>query len=347
MNVSNAAAELPAKLAAAWPAPHWRDVHVLAAVSGGADSMALLRAMLEVKQQAGGAGRIVAGHVNHQLRGQASDADEAWLAARCRELDVPLLIERCDTAAAAVRQGDGVEAAARELRYQLLTLMAERTGARFIATAHTRDDQVETVLFRLLRGTGLRGLAGMRRARMLSPSASLVRPLLDCSRAEVMEYLQRIGQSFRDDASNEALDFARNRIRRKLLPYLRDDFNTEVDVAVVRIAELAGEAQAVIDELAADRLKACRGGRRDEDASEITLSTAPLVGQPELVVCEVLRQAWRQAGWPEQAMTNQWWRKLAQFSQSADAGGSLNLPGDVRASRPTSGVLALRAASLS
>ena len=344
MNDSKSAADLPARLAAAWPEDHWRDVHVLVAVSGGADSMALLRAMLQLKQQAGGAGSIFAGHVNHQLRGEASDADEASLAAQCRALQIPLVIERCDTAAAAVEHGQGIEAAARELRYQRLTCIGERTGARFVAIAHTRDDQVETVLFRLLRGTGFRGLSGMRPSRPLSPSIALVRPLLDCSRADVMEYLRRIGQTYRDDASNEALDFARNRIRRKLLPYLREDFNKEVDAALVRVAELAREAQGVIDELAAGLLKACLGGRRDEDASEITLSTAPLVGQPELIVCEVLRQAWRQAGWPEQAMTNQWWRKLAQFSQFIDAGDSLNLPGNVRASRPGRGVLALRAA---
>jgi hypothetical protein len=135
-----------------------------------------------------------------------------------------------------------------------------------------------------------------------------------------------------------------------LLPYLREDLNAEVEAAVIRVAELAREAQAVIDELAAGLLKSCRNGCGHHDAGgvgEITLCTAPLDGQSELVVCEALRQAWRLASFPEQSMTNEWWRELAQFAQSAHAGGSLNLPGNVRASRPKSGVLALRVARLS
>jgi tRNA(Ile)-lysidine synthase len=334
------AADFPELLAAAWPAERWRDVHVVVAVSGGADSMALLRGLLELKRRAGGAGRIHAAHVNHQLRGEASMADEAWLCQQCAELDVPLVVERFDAAALAADEGDGIEAAARDARYRILTALAESLGARFVATGHTRDDQVETVLFRLLRGAGLRGLAGMRRTRALSPSVALVRPMLACGRAEVESYLTGIGQAFREDASNRESRFARNRVRLELLPLMREGFNRDVDAAILRAGEMAGEAQALIEELAEELFEECRGVASNGRGG-VTLETAPLAGQREILVCEVLRHAWRAAGLAEQAMTHEWWRRLAQFAESPEAGGALNLPDNVRATRPAAGVLAL------
>jgi tRNA(Ile)-lysidine synthase len=337
-------------LAAAWPPERWREVHVLVAVSGGADSVALLRGLLDLKRRAGGAGRIHAAHVNHQLRGEASLADEAWLCQQCAEWDVPLVVERFDTAALAADDGDGIEAAARDARYRILTGLAESLGARFVATGHTRDDQVETVLFRLLRGAGLRGLAGMRRTRALSPSVALVRPMLACRRAEVMAYLEGIGQGFREDASNRESRFARNRVRLELLPLLREGFNRDVDGAILRAGELAGEAQSLIEELAEELFAKCRGTFIPSKAGpggSVTLETDPLVGQREILVCEVLRYAWRAAGFAEQAMTQQWWRELAQFAQSSGDGRALTLPGNVRATRPAPGVLALAAGGLS
>lgn len=338
------AAEFPELLAAAWPPERWRDVHVVVAVSGGADSMALLRGLLALKRRAGGAGRIHAAHVNHRLRGVASMEDEEWLCQQCGELDVPLVVERFDTATLAAEMGDGIEAAARDARYRILTSLAESLGARFVATGHTRDDQVETVLFRLLRGAGLRGLAGMRRTRSLSPSVALVRPMLACRRGEVVDYLAAIGQTYREDASNGERQFARNRVRVELLPLLRESFNRDVDEAILRAGELAGEAQAVIDELAEELFAKCRA---TFTPPILTLETAPLAGQHEILVCEVLRRAWREADFAEQAMTNQWWRELAQFAQSPGGVQSLTLPGNLRATRPAPGVLALTAGGLS
>jgi tRNA(Ile)-lysidine synthase len=348
MSNARPAADFPDLLAAAWPPEHWRGVHVVAAVSGGADSMALLRGLLELKGRAGGSGRIYAAHVNHQLRGEASAADETWLCQQCRLLDVDLLVERIDTAALAESQGDGVEAAARDARYRLLPALAESVGARFVTTGHTRDDQVETVLLQLVRGTGLRGLAGMRFTRPLSSSVSLVRPLLGRRRAEVLFYLTAVGQHYRDDASNTESVFARNRMRHELLPLLRENFNQEVDAAVIRIAEMAAEAQAVIDDLAEDLLEKCRQPQEEYNRAGggIVLLTASLAPQREILVCEVLRRAWREAGFAEQAMTHQRWKELAHFAQSADSGTALMLPGNVHATRPAAGMLALTPAGL-
>lgn len=320
---------LPERLVAAWPAAQWRDVHVMAAVSGGADSVALLRALSEAKRAAGGAGRVMAAHVNHLLREESND-DEAWLCQQCLQWDVPLAVKRVDVNQLAAQRGDGVEAAAREARYRTLAQMAEEAGARFVVTAHTRDDQAETVLFRLVRGTGLRGLAGMRRARALSPSVTLMRPLLGCTRAELRAYLDALGQSWREDPTNLDSRFARNRLRETVLPLLREGFNPEADAAVVRAAELVGEAQDVIDSFAATLAETCGASA---DAGGVTLHTAPLAGQPALLVVETLRQSWRAAGWPEQAMTHGWWSRLASLAQAEDDDRVLNLPGNVLARR--------------
>jgi tRNA(Ile)-lysidine synthase len=321
---------VPQRLAAAWPPARWRDVHVLVAASGGADSMALLRALAELKRQAGGPGILLAAHVNHGLRGAAGDDDERWLQDECRTLGVPLEVRRTDAAALAATAGDGLEAAARAARYRLLAEMAETAGARFVATAHTRDDQVETVLFQLLRGAGLRGLAGMRSTRELAPSVALVRPLLGATRDELVAYLQSLRQAWREDHTNRDLRFARNRVRQELLPYVREHFNADADAAIARTAALAGEVQTLLEQLA-DQLLARTAPAYPPGAAALT--APPLSGQPELVVREALRLAWRRAGFAEQAMTDHWWRQLAQLALSSKTSGALNLPGNVLARR--------------
>jgi tRNA(Ile)-lysidine synthase len=161
----------------AWSPATWRDSHVVLAVSAGPDSVAMLRAALAIKARAGGRGQLHVAHLNHALRGAESDADAAWLKALCTRLNVPLQIDKADVAEIAARQGDGLEAAARAARYDFLRRTAERLGARFVATAHTADDQAETVLHRTLRGTGLAGLRGIPRVRPLTDHAGQASPL--------------------------------------------------------------------------------------------------------------------------------------------------------------------------
>ena len=333
--------DVPQRLGESWPPAQWRDVHVLAAVSGGADSMALLAALVEAKRRHGGAGRIYAGHVNHRLRDDASDADQRWLEGECERMGAPLLVRSCDTMKLAAAEGDGVEAAARSARYRLLTEMAESVGARYVAMAHTRDDQIETSLFQLLRGAGLRGLAGMTFSRALSPSVALVRPLLQTQRSELREYLNSIGQGHREDASNDDPRFARNRVRLELLPYLREHFNPEVDQAIGRAADFAREAERLIADMGRDLLAKCQPNVL-ATGDGVTLQVGPLVEQPEaLLVREALRAVWRQAGFGEQAMSRRCWRQLAELACGPEDSAALNLPGGIRAWREGT-MLALR-----
>jgi len=333
-------------VAEAWPTASWCDVHVLAAVSAGPDSVAMLRALWTLKQRAGGQGSICVAHLNHQSRGRESDADQVWLETLCQSLGIPLEIGRADVATLAVEQGDGWESAAREARYDFLRCTAERLGARWVAVAHTADDQVETVLHRLVRGTGLAGLAGMPRVRPLSPTVTLVRPILCVGREDVIEYLAAVGQDFRRDSTNSDCRFTRNRIRHELLPALRSQYNTNVDEVLTRLAQQAGEAQRIISGLVERLAEQCvqvqpppqngssnHGNQaRSLSAEKIRIECRPLRGEPELLVREVFKAAWSSAGWPLQSMGFEQWQQLAALVECSDA-RPLNLAGGAEARR--------------
>jgi tRNA(Ile)-lysidine synthase len=320
--------KLERRLAESWPVSEWRDTHVVLGVSGGPDSVAMLRAMATLKKENGGRGQLRIAHLNHGMRATAADADETWLRLLCEQLKLPLEIERIDVAALAAKQGDGWEAAARVARYDFLRSAAERIGARFVATAHTADDQVETVLHRILRGTGIDGLAGMPQSRPLSASVALVRPMLTLNRREVLDYLAAIKQDYRTDASNENTQWTRNRLRHELLPQLRERYNSQVDAALMRLAQQAGEAQQVIVELAAKLAEDCVVA----DFVRAQIDCSKLEGRPPIVIREVFKLAWRQARWPEQSMGFDEWRQLAALASGAGS-QPLNLPGNIRARR--------------
>jgi tRNA(Ile)-lysidine synthase len=187
---------------------------VALALSGGSDSVALVWLLQEMAS----AGHIaVAGlvHLNHGLRGEESNGDEVFCRALAARIGWPIDVEEIDAAALARAQSQSVETAGRAARYRFFEAAAQRLGADVVMTGHTLDDQAETVLLRLLRGAGTRGLGGVRPRR-----GPYVRPLLDVRRAELRQYLVDRGESFRDDSSNRDLSVPRNRIRHELMPVI-------------------------------------------------------------------------------------------------------------------------------
>lgn len=320
--------ELERRLALSWPVRDWCDSHVVLAVSGGADSVAMLRAMVALKAASGGRGFLYVAHLNHGMRGVAAIEDEQWLGSLCDRCEIPLAIECIDVAAIASEQGDGWEAAARTARYEFLRKVAERMGGRFVATAHTADDQVETVLHRILRGTGIDGLAGIPAARPLSPSVTLVRPMLGIRRAELIEYLSAIGQAFRNDSTNQDSQWTRNRLRNELLPHLRERYNRQVDAALARLASQADDARQLVVDLAGDLATTCTSAT----SSSVRIDCGQLEFRPQILVREVFRIAWLEAGWPQQAMGFDEWQQLASLASRREP-KSINLPGNIRARR--------------
>jgi tRNA(Ile)-lysidine synthase len=198
------------------------------AVSGGADSVVLLHVLRGLRSAV--AYDLCVLHVNHHLRGAESDADEAFVRELARELGLPVFVEQ-----AAAPKGD-IEQQARNQRRAFFERAMSEHGLQRIALGHTRSDQAETVLFRLLRGSGLAGLAGMRPVT----SGYLIRPLLTCSREDVRSWASEEGIQWREDSSNLDPSFTRNRLRGETLPALRDAYNPNLETVLAQCAELAG-----------------------------------------------------------------------------------------------------------
>jgi tRNA(Ile)-lysidine synthase len=228
---------------------------VVIAVSGGADSVALLAALHELIKSKKLGVRPVVAHLNHKLRGQASDADARWVSEFSRQLGYQFTGGKIDVKRLSKRTGDNLEQAARRARYDFLRKTATSCQAKLILTAHTLDDQAETVLLNLLRGTGTDGLAGMEPVRRIDPKSDLIlgRPLLGwAKRSDTESYCRARRIDFRVDEMNANEAFARVRVRTQLLPLLRT-FNPKAEEAISRAAEILREDNSAL-EAAAGRL---------------------------------------------------------------------------------------------
>jgi tRNA(Ile)-lysidine synthase len=309
-----------------------RDCGVLVGVSGGPDSMALLRGLISLREET--SLRVVAGHVDHGLR-EASAEDAAWVAQESEALAVPIDVRRLNVGEFAKESGGGIEETARRVRYDVLTEIAAERECRFLAVAHTADDQAETILHHLVRGTGLGGLRGMPQERELTLGIRLIRPLLQVRREQVQAYLSEIGQTFREDESNSDPSFTRNRIRRRLLPLLREEFNPRVEEALLRLGGQVAEVQDVIEFLSEQLLSECL---LEVTPGHVRLNCQPLTPQPPHLVREVLKTLWDRQHWPRGAMTFEHWDHLAQLATGERRGASLprnrlTLPGAIDAQR--------------
>lgn len=213
---------------------------IVVAVSGGADSVALLAGLCELSSK-GLDLHVVVAHLDHGLRAESAD-DAAFVWDLGHRLGVQCLIERVDVAQRARDTAVGAEEAGRQSRYEFFISAAARAGATAVAIGHTADDNVETVLFNLLRGSHLRGLRGIPSRRRLGPGLELIRPMLEIRRSLCRQYLGARGLSWREDPSNAQTGYTRNFIRHELLPLLRQRINPGVDEAIARLAKTAEEA---------------------------------------------------------------------------------------------------------
>jgi tRNA(Ile)-lysidine synthase len=216
------------------------------AVSGGGDSVALLLLFEELRETLGAT--LVVLHFNHGLRGEAAEVDERFVRELAGERGLACLVRREDIGAEATRVGKNVEEVARERRYAFFRRMAAEGRVTRIATGHTADDQAETVLARLVRGSGLRGLAGIH--PVLGP---VRRPLIEIRRSEVREYLRARGRAWREDETNIDTSRLRARIRQSLLPSMEAEFGAGVVDRLARLADLARNDEALLDEILEER----------------------------------------------------------------------------------------------
>ncbi len=289
--------------------PHATGPGVVA-VSGGADSVALLRGLLEV-----GVGPVSVAHFHHQLRPEA-DADAAFVRDLAAAHGVPFDFGTADVRAA----GGNLEATARRLRYAWLREVAAAWGAAWVATGHTANDNAETVLHHLTRGTGLDGLRGV------APVAgAVVRPLLGVTRGEVLAYLTHLGQPFVTDATNFDPSLTRVRIRAELLPLL-ETFNPQAVAALGRLARQADELAECLRDLAADLLTRIE---RPRVGGVVVLDAGVTAMSP--VVHALLQLVWAREDWPRRDMDDDAWRRAAAVLRGELT--AAEFPGRVRARR--------------
>jgi tRNA(Ile)-lysidine synthase len=239
------------------------------AVSGGADSVALLHLLESLRDQLGI--KLIVVHFDHGLRGAESEDDARFVAALAQKHELECILRREDVAAAAASHKWNLEDAARRLRYAFFERVVEEGRATRIAVAHTADDQAETVLAHLLRGTGPAGLAGIYPA-----AGSVVRPLLGVRREDLREYLRRLGQDWREDSTNRDLRRLRARIRDRLLPLLEHDFSPRVVDHLTRLARLSREEEVFWSGLVEDRFLALVSKHPGKLAIEVRDLLAPL-----------------------------------------------------------------------
>src|SRR5215207_1270909 len=283
---------------------------VLVAVSGGARFIVILHLLRFGAEELGVT--VSAAHFDHAMR-PTSGADAAWVAGLCAAWGVPFVGGRADRPLRS-------EAEAREARYAFLEAARERAGAEWIATAHHADDQAETVLFRVLRGTGVAGLAGIA---PVDAERRLLRPLLPFRRAELRRYARSHRLCWREDPTNASADPARNRIRLELLPRIERTLAPGAAAALARLAELAREDEAAWESVMAGEIAAL--AREEEGA--LVLVRERLSGYDSAVAARLLRSLLRRLGVvPDRDGT----RSALRFIRSAPSGRVLALPGGVR-----------------
>ena len=303
-------------IASVWPPEKWRDISVLIGVSGGGDSVAL--AILLHRLRGTASGKITLAHFDHRLRAEAVAAEKSTVA----DLAKSLRIEFISGQAPDIPSLSVSENLLRDQRFNFFADAMRNTGARYLALAHTREDQVETVLQRILRGSGLRGLSGIHPFRSFGEDWVIARPLLGASKVLLRDVLAEHQAAYHEDATNFDMRWVRNWMRHELLPSLQSRYE-QAPAAIVRLSQQADEASAAL-QIWASRLSD-RSVRFTTTKIEIDLE--PLADTPEIVIREMLYLIWQHQDWPLRAMSFDHWQAVSQGLTLAGETLAFDLPG--------------------
>lgn len=276
---------------------------VIVALSGGADSVALLHILISLKEEYGI--EIHAAHYNHGIRGEEADHDERFAQKLCRDWEIPFHCDRADVPAIASEKGESVELIGRKLRYLFFESVACDFGGAKIATAHHRDDNAETVLWNLTRGAGLAGLAGIPVRR-----GDIIRPLLCLSRSEIEDYCRENDLPYVTDSTNLSDDYTRNKLRHQVMPVLRE-LNPSVGESITQTSSLMKEADEYLDEISLTELKRCR--------TEYGYSCEKLLRLKPIVLKYAIKKVLENAYAPVD------FRHIALIIEAMPAGGAVSL----------------------
>ena len=301
-------------------------------LSGGPDSVCLLDLLALMAERGDISVRLHAAHLNHGLRAAESDEDEHFVRELATRTRVPLAVERRDVHAAHANGRGSLEEVARRERYSFLASVARKVRAEAVAVGHNADDQVETVLHRLVRGTGIKGIRGMAPARPIEPGSDvrLIRPLLRARRSDILEHLAERGLSFREDSSNRDSTFMRNRIRHELLPLLESNYNPAFGQALLRLSRSAVDVHHLLSDLAdAEAARCVRGG---------TIDTACFRAVPDALRPLVIDRAVASVMPNAPQFDASHYEAVVGLALDGGPGSRLDLPGGLVAARSGNGV---------
>ncbi|MDO8535548.1 MAG: tRNA lysidine(34) synthetase TilS [Candidatus Omnitrophota bacterium] len=303
---------------------------VLAAVSGGSDSVFLLRALSQLKTKLK-LKKIVVCNLDHGIRGKESSEDSLFVKRLAEDLNLGFIHKKIDLSKKRTK-GLSTEEIAREERYKFFIYAAGAVKADVIATGHTLDDQAETILMRIIKGASLKGIIGISPVRD-EGSLKVVRPLFELEKVEIERYLDQRGAAYRIDSTNAKPIYFRNVIRKDVIPYL-EKYNPRVKRALCSLAEHLREDFEFINEA-----KSAIGNfaRLKEGLLEIKLKDLAI--QPRALQKEIVRDALNKIGGEVKRLNFRHWKEMEQFIKHKRCGNSIDLPGDIRVTRTASSLL--------
>jgi tRNA(Ile)-lysidine synthase len=295
---------------------------ILLAVSGGTDSTALMYAMGALKTESVLSAKLLCAHINHQLRGTEAEEDEGFVVAQADKLGFPVTTKRLDVHGFARENKLSIETAARKLRIGSLLDIAKANNCKWIATAHQKNDNAETILHRLLRGTGFRGLGGIRPVQAFAEDAKFVRPLLCVGRDEIVEYLRQRNLKWRIDHTNYDCTYRRNYIRHRLIPALQKECTYSV---VEQLSELSQSAQRLYSLICSCTDEAW-AGLASWDGDKVVLDSKKFLAQAEPVKVELVRRSLVALGSGERDLTHRHYEKVLELAERNVSGRKIILP---------------------
>ena len=308
------------------------DTSWVIGVSGGPDSTVLARVMAAVAERHGWRGALHVAHLHHGLRGREADEDAAFVRELADELGLPFHFEQIDVRSQVRERGGSTEEVARESRYEFLERVALRTGSDAVAVAHHADDNAETIIHRVVRGTGLRGLGGMNSSRAIREGSRilLIRPFLSIRRSAIEAVALEKGFSARLDSTNQSPGFTRGRIRTRILPALREALNPNVTDAVLRLAEQArwmSQYLADAGDRAFDSMVVAGEPRH------VVLNKHALLSKQRIIQAEVIRRAVSLVLGHEQDLGFTHIEAVLRLAEDPRSGKEVHLPGPVLVQR--------------
>ncbi len=296
--------------------------------SGGPDSTLLVHALRALSERESLGWKLHLAHFHHGLRGREADEDEVFVAGLADRLGLPFHAEHADIRAAVAAQGGSTEEVARARRYEFLERVALQVGSELVAVAHHADDNAETVLHRICRGTGLRGLAGIHDLRPIRPGSHvrLVRPLLAQRRATIDELCRQLDLETRTDSTNRSNEFTRGRIRRIVMPLLAEQLNPNVSEALLRLAEHARWLGTYLEDAAARTFDSLVVS---ESPRHIVLNTRALLSKQRIIQAEVVRRAITLITGGDQDLGFTHIESVLRLAESGESGKEVHVPGPV------------------